>query len=193
MNIYVTAFFLVLLSPALPAQTADIGALRMRCLPEVPDSTLRAIIEVESGANPNAMQIDFPRRLLKKWKLGPGELRLARQPKNRQQATEWLSYFQKFDVFVDLGLMQVSTAETQRRGIAPETLLEPCTNLRVGWRILQDAYQLEIRVYGPGQVALEHALSRYNTGDSQQGLDNGYVSRVRTAVRIHEHDSATRK
>ncbi len=193
MKIYVTAFFLVVLSTPLPAQTLDVSVLRTRCLPEVPDSTLRTIVQVESGANPNAMQIDFPRRLLKEWKLGPGTLRLARQPKDRKQATEWLTYFQKFHVFVDLGLMQVSTAEAQRRGIAPETLLEPCTNLRVGWQILQDAYDLEIKVYGPGQAALEHALSRYNTGDSRQGVDNGFVSRVLTAVRIHEHDSVTRR
>ena len=193
MNVYLITCLLAFLSPALPAQTVDIEALRARCLPNVPDSTLQAIVQVESGANPNAMQIDFPQRLLKDWRLGPGVLRLARQPKDRQEAAEWLSYFQNFHIFVDLGLMQVSTAEAQRRGIAPVTLLEPCTNLQAGWQVLQDAYQQEIKVYGPGQAALEHALSRYNTGDSLKGLNNRYVDRVLTALRIHEHDSATRR
>lgn len=190
MNIYLPVCLLLFLAPALPPQKVDLGQLRARCLPEAPDSTLRAIVQVESGSNPNAMQIDFPRRLLRQWKLNPGTLRLARQPKDRQQAIEWLSYFEKFHIFIDLGLMQVSTAEAQRRGIAPVTLFEPCTNLRVGWEILQDAYQLEIKAYGPGEAALEHALSRYNTGDSEQGFDNGYVRRVLAAVHSREEDSS---
>jgi type IV secretion system protein VirB1 len=193
MNIYPPICLLLFLPPALAAQTIDIGELRARCLPEAPDSTLRAIVQLESRGNPNAMQIDFPQGLLRHWKLDPGALRLARQPKDRQQATEWLSYLQKFHVSVDLGVMQVSTAEAQRRGIAPMTLFEPCTNLRVGWEILQDAYQLEIKVHGPGQTALEHALSRYNTGDSERGFDNGYVRRVLAALRIVEYDSALGK
>ena len=79
--------------------------------------------------------------------------------------------------------MQVSTAEAKRRGISPESLLEPCTNLRVGWQILEDDYQIEKKTYGPGQEALQHAISRYNTGDTQQGIANGYLGRVFAAVR----------
>ena len=79
--------------------------------------------------------------------------------------------------------MQVSTAEAQRRGLSPESLLEPCTNLRVGWQILEDDYRLETKTYGTGQEALQHAISRYNTGDSQRGIDNGYLARVLAARR----------
>ena len=104
-------------------------------------------------------------------------------PSNQREALDWLAYFQSYDIFVDLGLMQVSTAEAKRRGISPESLLEPCTNLRVGWQILEDAYQIEKKTYGPGQEALQHAISRYNTGDPQQGIANGYLARVFAAVR----------
>ena len=65
--------------------------------------------------------------------------------------------------------MQVSTAEAQRRGLPAESLLEPCTNLRVGWEILEEDYRVEMKTYGPGQDALRHAISRYNTGDSNSG------------------------
>ena len=61
-------------------------------------------------------------------------------------------------------------------------MLEPCTNLRVGWQILEEAYQAEIKTYGSGQIALQHAISRYNTGNSQQGIDNGYLGRVMAAA-----------
>ena len=166
----------------------DLTSLRTRCLPSAPESTLRAIISVESAGNPNAMQIDFPKRLLTRWKLSPGTLRLKRQPRNTGEALGWLAYFQNYNIFVDIGLMQVSTAQAQRLGIPPETLLEPCTNLRVGWKILEDAYAIELKTYGPGQAALAHAISRYNTGNTQQGIDNGYFARVLAAAKHHRED-----
>jgi type IV secretion system protein VirB1 len=83
--------------------------------------------------------------------------------------------------------MQVSTAEAQRRGIMPESLprllFDPCFNLQVGWQILQDGYNIETKTYGPGQEALQHAISRYNTGDTQRGIDNGYLARVMAALK----------
>ena len=136
---------LLLLPPAARAQNTDIARLQSTCLPTAPLSTLRAVVQVESGGNPNAMQIDFPKALLKRWKLPEGTLRLKRQPTNQREALDWLAYLQSYDIFVDLGLMQVSTAEAKRRGISPESLLEPCTNLRVGWQILEDDYRIETK------------------------------------------------
>ena len=164
------------------AQDADIVALRSRCIPEAPLTTLRAIVRAESNGNPNAMQIDFPSRMVRRWRLPKGTVRLTRQPQTRQEALDWLSYFNRFDVSVDLGLMQVSTVEAKRRSIPAESLLDPCTNLEVGWTILEDDYRIEVRTYGAGQEALHHAISRYNSGDSQLGITNGYLGRVLSAV-----------
>jgi type IV secretion system protein VirB1 len=174
---------LALLSPAARGENTDIAMLQSTCLPSAPLNTLRAIVQVESSGNPNAMQIDFPKALLKRWGLAEGTLRLKRQPINQREALNWLAYFQSYDLFVDLGLMQVSTSEARRRGISPESLLEPCTNLRVGWQILEDDYRIEKKTYGPGQEALRHAISRYNTGDPRQGIANGYLGRVLAAAR----------
>src|SRR6202161_1973946 len=174
---------LLLLPSALRAQNTDVARLQSTCLPAAPLSTLRGVIEAESSGNPNAMQIDFPKALLKRWNLPEGTLQLKREPTDKREALDWLAYFQSYDIFVDIGLMQVSTAEAKRRGISPESLLEPCTNLRVGWQILEDAYQIEKKTYGPGQEALQHAISRYNTGDTRQGIVNGYLGRVLAAVR----------
>ena len=180
------AFFavsLLLLASAVRAQNTDVARLQSTCLPAAPLMTLRAVIEAESSGNPNAMQIDFPKALLKRWNLPDGALLLKRQPTNQREALDWLAYFQSYDISVDLGLMQVSTAEAKRRGIPPASLLEPCTNLQVGWQILEDDYRIEQRTYGSGQEALQHALSRYNSGDTQQGIANGYLGRVLAAVR----------
>jgi type IV secretion system protein VirB1 len=178
-----TAICLLCIAANLHAQQLDIAALQSRCLPAVPLSTLTAIIRVESGGNPNAMQIDFPRALLKQWHLPEGTLRLKRQPTNEREALEWLGYFERHGIFVDLGLMQVSTAEAQRRGMPVDSLLDPCLNLRAGSQILDSAYQLEMKTYGPGQEALQHAISRYNTGDTQRGIDNGYLARAIAALK----------
>jgi len=178
-----TAVFLLGTAANLPAQRLDIAALQSRCLPAVPLTTLSAIISVESGGNPNAMQIDFPRALVKQWHLPEGTLRLKRQPATQREALEWLDYFGRRGIFVDLGLMQVSTAEAQHRGLSVESLLDPCFNLRAGWQILDSAYQLEVKTYGPGQEALRHAISRYNSGDTRRGIDNGYLGRVIAALR----------
>jgi type IV secretion system protein VirB1 len=168
------------------AQRLDIAALQSRCLPTVPLTTLKAIIRVESGGNPNAMQIDFPRVLLEQWHLPEGTLRIKRQPATQREALEWLEYFERRNISVDLGLMQVSTAEARRRGLPaeslPRLLSNPCFNLRFGWQILDSAYQVEVNTYGPGQKALQHAISRYNTGDTQHGIDNGYLARVMAAL-----------
>src|ERR1700761_5304903 len=114
---------LLLLSAATLGQHTDITRLQSTCLPTAPLSTLRAVIQIESRGNPNAMQIDFPKGLLKRWALAEVTLRLKRQPTNQREALDWLAYFQSYDIFVDLGLMQVSTAEAKRRGISPESLL----------------------------------------------------------------------
>jgi type IV secretion system protein VirB1 len=173
------------------AQKADIAALGSRCLPAASSSTLDAIVRAESSGNPNAMQIDFPKSLLRRWHLPNGTLHLSRQPSNEREALDWLAYFQRFGIFVDLGLMQVSTAEAQRRGLPAESLLEPCTNLRVGWEILEEDYRIEMKTYGPGQEALRHSMSRYNTGDSKRGIDNGYLARVLAARRALDSTSAS--
>ncbi len=177
-----TAVCLLCFAANLSAQRVDVAALQSRCLSAVPLSTLSAIIRVESGGNPNAMQIDFPRALLQQWHLPEGTLQLRRQPTNQREALEWLDYFEHGGIFVDVGLMQVSTAEAKRRGIPVESLLDPCSNLRFGWQILDSAYQVEVKTYGPGQMALQHAISRYNTGDTQRGIDNGYLERIMAAL-----------
>jgi type IV secretion system protein VirB1 len=156
--------------------------LRDRCIQDAPISTLAAIVQAESGGNPYALQIDFPNALLRRWRMRPGTLRLARQPKDSGEALAWMQYLSSFDIVTDIGLMQVSTAEALRRKIDPFTLFEPCTNLRIGWQILQDDYAIEVQHYGPGQTALEHALSRYNTGTPNGGIDNGYYARIQSAL-----------
>src|SRR5260370_4567219 len=91
---------LLLLPPAVRAQNMDVAGLQSTCVPTAPLSTLRAVIQVESGGNPNATQIDFPKTLVRHWNLAEGRLRLKRQPASQREALYWLTYFQTFDIVV---------------------------------------------------------------------------------------------
>jgi type IV secretion system protein VirB1 len=177
-------FFAILSGTAFcHAQTMSLSQLRDRCAPTAPLSTLAAIISAESTGNPNAIQIDFPKTLLRRWGLPAGTLSLQRQPKDAEEASQWIAYLNEHHISVDVGLMQVSTVVPVRRHISPSALLDPCTNVRTGWSILEDDYQIEVSRFGPGQAALQHALSRYNTGDTNRGIENGYFARVMAALK----------
>ncbi len=72
---------------------------------------------------------------------------------------------------VDLGLMQINSANFQRIGLSIDDAFDACRSLSAGARILKDGYQQALRV----------AFSRYNTGDAKRGFVNGYVRRVEIA------------
>lgn len=82
---------------------------------------------------------------------------------------------------LDLGLMQINSANLARLGLTVTGAFDPCRNMAAGAQILADDY-----LAGPAnrdmQVRLRQALSRYNTGDSVVGFVNGYVARVQAAA-----------
>lgn len=183
-------FFVFLSAVLCHPQTMSLVQLRDRCAPTAPLSTLAAIMSAESSGNPNAIQVDYPNALLSRLGLPAGTLRLRRQPKNFQEAREWIAYLNERHISVDVGLMQVSTDEAMWRHISPAALLDPCINVRTGWSILEHDYKVEVNHFGPGQVALQHALSRYNTGDTNRGIDNGYLTRVMMALKRLSRETA---
>ena len=72
---------------------------------------------------------------------------------------------------VDLGLMQINSANLPRLGLSIGNVFDACHSITAGARILKDGYQRALRA----------ALSRYNTGDPVRGVANGYVRRVELA------------
>ena len=73
---------------------------------------------------------------------------------------------------VDLGLMQINSANLLRIGLSIDDAFDACHSIAAGARILRDDYH----------QALREAFSRYNTGDSARGFANGYVRRVELAA-----------
>jgi type IV secretion system protein VirB1 len=136
----------------------------LACAPNVAPVTLQAIVEVESGGNPLALNVNGIR-------VQPPP---ARNAKEAAQVAE--SYIAR-GYSVDIGLLQVNSRNLAALGITVEQVLDPCTNIRAAATILTADYAEAARTRGDGQPALQAALSAYNTGDFYRGFANGYVAR----------------
>ncbi len=82
---------------------------------------------------------------------------------------------------LDLGLMQINSANLARLGLTIASAFDACRNMAAGAQILVDGYSAEHANHDE-QVRLRQALSRYNTGDGAAGFVNGYVTRVQVAA-----------
>lgn len=148
----------------------------MQCAPHVAPSTMNAIVQVESGGNPLAMNIN-------------GEQRLARQPKDKQEASRWAAWLISHGYSVDLGLAQVNSRNLQRLGVTAAQMFEPCDNLKSGAKILTENYAAAARQLGPERQATAAAISAYNTGNYRSGISNGYVAKVAAAANGTDTDA----
>lgn len=141
-----------------------IGAALLACAANVAPFTLEAVVRVESGGNPLAVNVNHL--------TGP-------QP-HPATLTEAVSVAQNYiarGYSVDLGLMQVNSRNLAALGTSIEQVLDPCTNVRAGAAILTANYAEAVRSRGEGQGALQAALSAYNTGSFYRGFANGYVAK----------------
>lgn len=137
-------------------------ALIALCAPTVARTTMEEVIRAESGGDPLALNIN-----------GYGRVVLKSKPEAIAQAEIAIAY----GYTVDVGLMQVNSQNFVRFHITLRQAFETCTNLRVGAAVLNENYTHAAAKWGPGQIALQHALSAYNTGDFNRGFGNGYVAR----------------
>lgn len=136
----------------------------LACAPNVAPTTLEAIVQVESGGDPLALNVNG----------------LTTQPppaRDAKEATRVAERYIALGYSVDLGLMQVNSRNLADLGLAVDAVLDPCTNIRAGAAILTADYAAAARTRGDGQPALQAALSAYNTGDFARGFANGYVAR----------------
>lgn len=145
------------------AVSASIAQLIAVCSVNTHADTVRAVIDVESKGNPLAIGVN-----------GPLKLRKARTPADAAQLARY-AIGQGYSV--DMGLMQVNSRNLAKLGLTPETVFDPCTNIRAGTMILSGNYGRAIVSHGEGQDALRASLSAYNTGSMTRGFRNGYVAR----------------
>lgn len=146
---------------------AILAALLQACAPNVAPETMVAVIRVESEGDPFRIGVN-----------SGGAIR--RQPSNAADAIATARGLLRRGANFDAGLMQINSANFARLGLTPETVFDPCTNLRAGARVLTDNYG---RARDAGHAnPLQAAISEYNTGSRSRGLSNGYVGRVYAAA-----------
>lgn len=141
-----------------------LDALIAQCAYNTHPDTVKAIIQVESAGNPFAIGVNYG---------GSNK----RKPNNISEASRVARSLLAEGKNIDMGLMQINSANMTRFGLSPETIFDPCTNIRVGTKILSSNYAQAAQIYGPGETALRAALSAYNTGSMVKGLRNGYVAK----------------
>lgn len=135
------------------------------CAPaNVAPQTIAAIIRVESGGDPLVLHVNA----------GAGGILL--HPTGIASALAVVRRATSAGSSVDIGLMQVNTANVGKLGYTIAQMFNPCTNIRVGATILSADYAGALGVAPAGQKALQAALSAYNTGNYQSGFINGYVA-----------------
>ena len=120
----------------------------------------------------------FPRDVSAEQGLHGGGVFLARQPQTLDEARAWTRYLVNRGKTVSIGLLQINSEHAADFGLTPDQLFDPCTNMRVGARLLTAYYRQAAAVLGDGQQALEFALSGYNSGLPLVGFSNGYVDTV---------------
>jgi type IV secretion system protein VirB1 len=148
---------------------ASFTDLARRCGSSVDPFTLAAVAKTESNFRTLVVSDNSSRR--------------AREFDSLDQAVALADNLVARGHSIDLGLMQINSANLRRLGYTSRDALDPCKSISGGALILSRNYA-SIRNVGDPQVALRHALSQYNTGNIHAGYRNGYVRRVEQAARL---------
>jgi type IV secretion system protein VirB1 len=148
-----------------------LAALIRHCAPAVAPSTMAAIVQVESGGNPLAIDDNTTRR--------------SYYPRDRATAERLARRLLDAGHLLDLGIAQIDSMNFAGFGVTAHTIFDPCTNLSVGARIFSGDYAFASRQYRDAQVALRHAIGMYNTGRLNAGAR--YVARVVATARIRDN------
>jgi type IV secretion system protein VirB1 len=140
----------------------------MACAPNVHPTTINAIAKAESEYKHLAVNINTRKGI----KLRP-KIKITKP----SDAIAVTYAAMSLGHTVDMGYMQVNSANLKRLGYTVEDMFDPCKNINAGGKIFTEAYITMLAIYKDEQIALSRALSIYNTGNPQDGFSNGYVSR----------------
>lgn len=133
-------------------------------------ATMADVVRVESGGHVFAVNVNRRPGL-------PPPPALPR-PRGLEAAVELAEHWIGRGYTVDMGLGQINSANLPTLRLTVRQVFDPRTNLRAAATILSACYARAIGSgLAAGDPALRGALSCYNTGDMQRGVQNGYVSR----------------
>ena len=123
-----------------------------------------ALVRVESNGNPYA--------------IGVVKGRLARQPRNKNEAIATARALEQGGWNFSMGIGQVNRYNLARYGLSYETAFDSCDNLKAASAILSECYRRAASDKTHKYNALGAALSCYYSGNFSTGYRHGYVQKV---------------
>jgi type IV secretion system protein VirB1 len=148
------------------AAAFSLAQLIASCAVGINPRTMTALVRVESGGDSLALHDNT-------W-------RSSYAPPDAATAVAWANQLMSMGHSVDLGLSQINSGNLPSLGLSVSSVFDPCTNLQAGATILSADYRAATARFGPGQVALRHALGAYNTGSLYAG--QGYINQILVAA-----------
>ena len=145
-------------------------ALVMACAPLVDPGTARALVDVESAFNPNAIGV-----------VGGA---LERQPRSKAQALATTRTLHEHGWNFSIGLAQINVRNLRRLNLTIDAAFDPCSNLVAMQSILEDCFERASHNEKNPQRSLRKALSCYYSGNFVTGFREGYVNRVVKAAKL---------
>jgi type IV secretion system protein VirB1 len=157
------------------AAALSLAQLISSCAAGVNPRTMTALVHVESGGDSLAIHDNT-------WQT-------SYAAPNAATAVAWANELVGMGHSVDLGLSQVNSYNLPSLGLSVSNIFDPCTNLEAGATILSEDYRAAVEHFGPGQIALRHALGAYNTGSLYAG--QGYINQILVAAGLPpEYDTS---
>jgi len=141
----------------------DLNDIAKLCAISVHPDTIIQIAKTESGLNQFAVNVNGIDKAFRINKLS--------------DAIEIIELAKEKEKTFDIGLMQINSRNLDRFGVKPIDAFEPCLNIRIGAIIISEFYQTALKKIDDPQIALQQALSAYNTGSLVKGFENGYVEK----------------
>lgn len=145
----------------------DLPTYIERCAPDVDQLTMRAIVEVESGGHPWAININQG-------------YQLVHQPRSQAEASVTARHLVRLGYSIDAGHGQINSLNWSWLSLNADNVFDRCTNLRAAQTVLVDCFKRAPS--SNSQIALRQALSCFNTGSFTAGFSNGYVGHVLRAA-----------
>lgn len=144
----------------------DFVVVVQQCAPNVHVKTIAALVRQESGYNPYAIGV-----------VGKG-LRLARQPRNKEEALVTARSLIAAGLDFSVGIGQIFSKNLPKYGLTLETAFDVCSNLRAADAILVECYDRAKVRFADEQSRIRAALSCYYSGNFVTGHKEGYVRSV---------------
>lgn len=143
--------------------TAAFLSLAMQCSPQIHPSTMRALVKTESSFNPYAIGVvggDLPE-----------------QPLTLEQGLSAVKILTEKGLNFSIGLGQINRQHFDVKNA--KDIFEPCNNLKIAGKILQQCYKSALSESPGQQEALKKAFSCYYSGNFTRGFESrGGVSYV---------------